>query len=300
MNTLPFKKILTVAAIATAALVSPASHASAIINNAIISGLNNIQDTDADRILRFNATTNTWNQVTSGNFQNGDVFQALLRFDVANSNPIRDAVGVSNYNLWAYSELSIHIDSTVGGINNIHFTAANVLNGPGSTSLIDLYELNDKVNYLGNNSLSVNGTTTTYNPDTGIAAVRAGTKIADFGLVQATDFWTAQIPVSIASLGSALPGSGIFPSGVFGLSLINNPGNVQISHNGIVSPIDGNLHDIVGGASTKARETNTNSGWNVSTDTTVFFNKVPEPDSLALLGLGAILLSASAKRRQNV
>ncbi len=285
MNMLPFKKIFIAASIAGAIMASPVSNAAAVINTAFNPGINTVQDSDADRLMRNGAA------VTSGSFQVGDVFQSILRFDTVNSTAINSAVGTLNYGLWAYSAVSIEsltaIDTNGDLVNDaysVSFGASGLLSDPGV--MIELYEANSSANFLSQTVA------------TGINNVRSLTQIATFGKVEADDFWTATIPFLIQNLVTPL-GSGQAPSGVLGLSLLSNAGALPIETNGITSGATGTQHDIVGDASAFPRETGVNSGWLASTNTNVSFNVVPEPDSLALLGLGALLLSASAKRRQN-
>lgn len=297
MSMLPFKKIFTAMALAGAVMASPVSHAAALINSTFNPGaINTVQDSDADRILRLN-TAGQYVAAT-GDFQVGDVFQSILRFDTVNSNAINGAVGTLSYGLWAYSAVKIDSINSVNpdGSLNISFGASGLFSDPGV--MIELFEANSGTNFLGQL------------PDTGIANVNGLTKIAEFGKVNPLDFWFATIPSAISALSQPL-GSGQQPSGIFGLSLLTNAGNLPIQDNAMTSlfaaghPLDGSLfdgskHDIIGDASAFPRETGTNTGWAVSTNTNVSFYVVPEPSSLALLGLGALLLANSSKRRHSI
>jgi hypothetical protein len=83
---------------------------------------------------------------------------------------------------------------------------------------------------------------------------------------------------------------------VFGLSLLNNPGGLNIEVNGIQSGVTGTFHDLVGNASAKERSTGFNSNWIVETDTQVKFNVVPAPGILLLMGAGMLGMGFTRKR----
>jgi len=259
----------------------------ATINSYFEPGYNGAQDTDRDRIL-----DKTGAVKTTGAFVEGDIFEALLRFDsiqqldstlaITTDTSIQPNYTSNKYGLYAYSAVAIDtiVDSlTVPGAKDVTFKAA------AGSSMIDLYE-----GTLNTNPFNQTATNA-------ISAVQGLSLIGQFGIGEGDDFWTATISTTVDALSVAIQ-QAIFSSGEYGLSVLTNAGNLPIEKNGIVGK-DGNLHDIIGKSSVEGPAA-ASSGWKVTTDTKVYFHSVPEPDSLALLGLGALLLSATAKRRQNV
>src|SRR5690348_1877228 len=96
------RKGLGLAAFAVAAAaMSPVAHANAVIDCCFVNGLNELEDTDADRVLRDGAP------VTSGTLQQGDVVQSLLQINTVNNHNIQVKVGDLNYGLWAYATLTL-------------------------------------------------------------------------------------------------------------------------------------------------------------------------------------------------
>jgi hypothetical protein len=295
-----FKRTAVVAV--TASILGAASFGTAhaaSIGNFLVPGSNGLQDVDFDRVLRCTSTDgcaslSDYTVVTSTDFAKGDILQAVLRFDTING--LSDELGT--YGLFAYSELMV--DAPGGTLN---FVASPFLGASGA--MVSLFEQDPTA--LGGLSFA------TQNPDLTISQIQAMSFVASFGKVEADDFWKATVTSASGSgqIGDlALLGSGaigllpIQASGSFGLSVITDSVGLGIINNGEFTLSNGgSFHAITGEVGAfKKTATQTNPGWIVETDTKAFFQRVPEPGSLALLGLamfGAGFVTKRKARKQD-
>jgi hypothetical protein len=276
------RKALVAAVFAGMTLTSLASHG-AVISSIFKQGVNTAQDTDAERLL-----DSTGSVKTTGAYAVGDSIESIISFDSVNSVAIPFQIAPP-YQFTGYSKLvvsSIQILNDFGDADptndlvRLHF-------GTLGDTLVSLYER------LAGDTTLVFGDT----PATSIANITANqTFIGNLGLGKASDFWYADT-INDASIIDTLPaGGGQVAAGQFGISLLT-AGALPLIPDGILSPIDGNLHDVIGDASVFGLETGVNTGWQVSSNINASFT-VPEPATVALLGFGLIGIGATSLRRR--
>lgn len=284
-------------AVAFAGLVAvPAVSHAALINSLLIPGVvNEIQDTDAERIVDAQG-----NVVTSGNFQVGYQIQSILRFDTANAETIADTLS-SPYKLTSYSELMIAAIQgvvTVSGVDIPNGAACQATDAKCTLIMAPTGNLGAGVmaNLYEGPSFSQS-----IAPNLGIAGVQSNTLITSVGIAKATDFWFATIsnanPVNqIGVIGSATATAGQAGQFIFGLSVISNPGGLWYEPQQMTGTF-GNLHDVIGNGSAYARTPGVNTGWLLSSNTLIQF-VVPEPGSLALVGALVVAAGVASTRRK--
>lgn len=259
----------------------------AVINGLFDPGPNQIEDTDVERVV-----DSTGAVKTSGNFVVGDTIQTILRFNTVNATTISDVYG-SPYQLNAYAELKVDTitDLNLDGDNNINTGLVNIVFAPTG----NLNDVNAFADLYERTSAAQSAFDQTVAPATGISNVTSETLIASLGLGQADDFWSVNTLLDISAAASLQAGDAQVSNGVFGLSVLSNPGALPIRPDMMLGA-DGNLHDVVGNASAYQLGPFINGGWLVSSNTSANFN-VPEPTPIALLGLGLAIIGFTMRKR---
>lgn len=283
--------------LAMATVLAGPAQASSLLNPFWLPDQNLMEDTDAERVLRANQSGG-YDIISSGNLQVGDIIQSALRWDTINGNQVPGSENVQNFNYQFTALSELRIDSLVNlsqnfGVQQVNgfdvyeitFGAANHLLG---NSLVNLYETTDSAEKWNPAADS---------PDAAISKILSQDFLASFGLNGDDDFWTSTSLVNINAIASIQKGTDGATAGRFGLSVISNPGALPIAADAILSTHDGNYHDIIGNTFVYAKESNVNGSWLVSSDTKAYF-RVPEPTSLMLLGLGAMIMGRMRASKQ--
>jgi len=254
----------------------------AVINGLFVPGVNQLEDTDVERVVSANGTVKT-----SGNFVVGDTIQSILRFTTANTDLIGDIIGPP-YQLNVYAELQVAAITNCGP--TLLGTACTLIFAPtgnlGAGVIADIYERTNGGQGAFSQVLA---------PATAIANVQSETLVAQLGVGQATDYWFTSTLLDVGAASSLTAASPQAANGAFGLSVISDPGGLGILPNTMLG-VDGNLHSVIGNGSAYQLAPTANAGWLVSSNTTAQFS-IPEPGTLLLLG-AAVFGMGFARRRQ--
>jgi len=270
------------------------AQAGAVLNSVLVGNqINTLQDSDAERVLRGGVSQ------TFGAFAVGDVIQSAVRFDTVNGTLVPNAFSSFTYQVTAIIELKIAaiIDTGIAsgtGFGNLQQLVFTTTGNLGTNVFANLYERTD----------TSAGTNVNFS-DTAAATlshIGAQTLIASLGLGEADDFWTSLVINDIGTISTAISGSSQAASGTYGLTVLANPGAINIKTNGIISGTDGKLHDVVGSTSIFTCETGVNcrpGEWIASSNADARFFVVPEPSDISLMGLGLLGMGAVLRKRKS-
>jgi hypothetical protein len=285
-----WKKVLPIAALACIGSASFTVQAADINSLWIPNASNQMEDTDAERILR--CGDNGCQTIESGDLMVGDIIESVLIWNTTNGFNIGSNLGFAfPYQFTAYSQLLVDSLTDVGGgFVSIGFAATGNLQTAGS--LIDIYQTNDAGENIRLDTLSPD------DADATVAKVQTQDYMTSLGFFTADDFWDSVAPLDIGTIVGSGPGSPGAGQATFGLSALANPGLIPYLPLGQLSDTSGLLHDFVGATSVYNPEA-TEASWTLASnsDITFFTQDVPTPGTLALFGLG-LLGIAGAKRRK--
>ncbi len=289
------------ASLGCALILAVATSAQAAMINSILipNAKNSFEDTDWERLIDNEGSP-------AGIVDIGDDLEAMLEFGNVNVTALPGSLP-ANYELLAHSKVrvvwkgnlsmgevagaGVKVD-TVGGFDRYDFLFEGSLDGAGTA--IRLYE-------------QLSTPATEFDPTiaaaSGIARVTGSTLLSTFGIDGAsTDFWLAlAAPENISSFSDPAISGANFS---FGLTMLSNPGGLALSPEadtgGVGTWASGALtfHDLVGTGELKETPVGVHEDWDLQTDTQVWFNAVPEPSTLALLGIGSVVYGLGAYRRR--
>lgn len=291
-------KIIALVAISLTTALAGRSEAAVELNSILLPGINTAQDQDFERVLRLVNGVETY---VTGPLQVGDILEAALSFDTANTLSLKNVHFTPNYQLTAWSRIIVEsITPTSPGLANFVFRP-----GIDTNTAVELWEspLAAPLDFVAPDDA-----------DTSIANARTGTLVATFGFQDTDDFWIALgAPTDTGLLTNTVPGEAVPGSFAFGLSMLTNPGGLDLVDEGTTAKnlliSSANIPvDLGGGGSLKGKPANVlgpdAGGWHVETDTSVNFRAVgfvPEPASLvawAVLAMASGSVAFAARRRK--
>lgn len=284
---------LCLLAISSVAAMCHTATASVALNSKLLAGENTLQDLDFERVLRVVNGVETY---VNGPILAGDILEAAITFDTLNAQNLKTTLFNTNYQFTAYSRLVVQSVTPGGPLGNFVFAP-----GLAGNVMVEIWEntVSAPLDFIA--------------PDTAaqaITAARSGTLVATLGIQDASDFWVGLgLPTDTTLLTSTGPGGQIPGQFFFGLSVLSNPGGLDIVDEGVLASnfLTGQLNipvDLKGQGQLKGKPSNVlgagDQGWQVETDTFVTFRSeaVPEPATIAVWGALALLAGGAQLSRK--
>jgi hypothetical protein len=276
----------TVCAILLAAFGSTflSAASASILSTALRPDLNTLNDVDRERLALGIGDGDTEIEV-------GDILESVLVFDnlsnsAFGSTDLEDIASLgATYQLTAYSRLEVA--SIIPDDGDADTFPTFVFKGGfgDDVTMVKIYE--DSVQ-------DVNFTTDA--AGTAITDATDGTLLLTLGLGELGDFWIAEGPADLSTLGAI--GSGAAAQFFLGVSVLTNPaGDIDIVPDGLFSAVSGLDHDVVGFGDI-FKITGPVNDWQAASNTTVSFVITPEPTALLVwMGISACVGFSYTNRR---